>query len=149
MCDRFKILERLSYTLVSNQSSTHYYWRNNRVLGTEGRPKIRSPWWHNTSRIVFRLRWRPELCLWISQVPTALYGTAASLASYCDCYMTDTWCAWSWSWLTIAALPSLPATGNGAGYDASGTASHRDRSLNPFSTTSTSLTCQPPSAESI
>jgi len=42
-------------------------------------------------------------------------------------------------------------TGNGkkAGYDASRTASHRDLSWRPFSSTSTSLTCQPPSPESM
>ena len=36
-----------------------------------------------------------------------------------------------------------------AGYDASKTASHRDLSWQPFFSTSASLTCQPPSPESI
>jgi len=30
-----------------------------------------------------------------------LYGIVASPASYCDCYLTETWSAWSWSWLAI------------------------------------------------
>jgi len=42
-----------------------------------------------------------------------------------------------------------PATTNGAGYDTSRTASHRDSSWQPFSSTSTSLTCQTPSQESM
>jgi len=38
----------------------------------------------------------------------------ASSASYCDCYLTDTWSAWSWRWLSIAVSPLQPATANGA-----------------------------------
>jgi len=52
--------------------------------------------------VAFQLR-RPELCLLISQQPITLYGIAASPASYCDCYLTGTWSAWSWRWLAIAA----------------------------------------------
>jgi len=60
--------------------------------------------WRKTLRIAFQLR-RPELCLSISHQPTTLYGTATSSASYCDCYLTGIWSAWSWSWLEIAASP--------------------------------------------
>jgi len=66
----------------------------------------RSP--HRTSRIVFRLKRRPALCLSTSQQPTTLYGTAASPASCCDCCLIDTWSTWSWRWLAIAALPLPP-----------------------------------------
>jgi len=51
--------------------------------------------------------------------------------------------------MAIGALPSPPQIAKGAGYDASGTMSHRDLSWRPFSSTSTSLACQPPSPESM
>jgi len=76
-----------------------------------------------------------------SQPPTTLYGTTASPASCC---LIDTWSAWLWRWLAIAALPSPLETVKGAGYDASRTTSHRDLFWGPFSSASTSLTCQPP-----
>jgi len=44
--------------------------------------------------------------------------------------------------LAIAALPLLPETAKGAGYNASRTASRRDLSWLSFSTTSTPLTCE-------
>jgi len=47
------------------------------------------------------------------------------------------------------SLPLPPETAKEAGYDALRTASHRDLSYRPFSSTSTSLTCQPPSPESM
>jgi len=81
--------------------------------------------------------------------PTTQYGTAASPASCCDCCLIDTWSAWSWSWLAIAASPSPPETTKEAGYDTSRTASHRELFWRPFSSTSTSLTCQLPSRESM
>jgi len=43
----------------------------------------------------------------------------------------DTWFAWSWRWLAIAASRSPPETTKEAGYDASRTASHRDLSWHP------------------
>ena len=51
--------------------------------------------------------------------------------------------------LAIAVSPSPPETAKEAGYDASRTASHRDLSWRPFSSTSTSLTRQPPSRDSM
>jgi len=75
--------------------------------------------------------------------------TQTSPASCCNCCLMDTWFTWSWRWLAIAASPSPPETAKEAGYDASGLASHRDLSWRPFSSTSTSLTCQPPSQESM
>jgi len=86
--------------------------------------------------IAFQLRRSPELCLSISQQPPTLYGIAASPASYRDYYVTDTWSAWSWTWLAITASPLPPATTNGAGYDAPRTAAHGDQSWHPFSSTS-------------
>jgi len=100
-------------------------------------------------RIAFPLKRRPELCSSTSQQPTTPYGTAASPASCCDCCLTDTWSTWSWRRLAIAALPLPPEMAKGAGYDASRTLSHRNLSWRPFSSTSTSLTCQPPSPESM
>ena len=50
-----------------------------------------------------------------------------------------------WTAKPILLLSSIT---NGAGYDASRTVSHRDLSWRPFSSTSTSPTCQPPSPES-
>ena len=50
----------------------------------------------------------------------------ASYCSYCNCYLTSSWSAWSWSWLVIAALPLPPLTASGLSYDASRIASHRD-----------------------
>jgi len=75
--------------------------------------------------------------------------TAASTASYSDCFLTGTWSAWSWSWLAIAGSPLPQIKTNGAGYDALRMASHRDPSWHPFSSTPTSLTCQPPSPENM
>ena len=75
-------------------------------------------------------------CLSTSQQPTTLYGTAALPVSWCDCCLINTWSTWSCRWL-------------GAGYDPSRTAPHRELSWRPFSSTSTSLTCQPPSQESM
>jgi len=49
--------------------------------------------------------------------------------------------------LVIAASPLTPEMAHGAGYDALRTAFHRDLSWRPFSSTSVSLTCQPPSPE--
>ena len=49
----------------------------------------------------------------------------------------------------FAASISQPETANGAGYDASGMVSHSDLSWHLFSSTSASLTCQPPSPESM
>jgi len=66
--------------------------------------------WHRTSLIVSRLRRRPEMCLTISQQPVTLHGTSASPANYCNFYLTDTWSAWSWRWLVIAASPLPLAT---------------------------------------
>ena len=92
--------------------------------------------------IAFRPKRRPELCLSTSQQPTTPYGTVATLASNCDCCLIDTWSARSWRWLAIAVSPLPPETTNGAGCNALRTASHRDLSWRPFSSTSTSLTCQ-------
>ena len=64
---------------------------------TEGRPTTRSPCWHRRSKIAFRLRRRPELCLSISQQPATQYDIVVSPASCCNCYMIDTWSAWSWA----------------------------------------------------
>ena len=114
-----------------------------------GRPYIRSPCWNRTSRIAFRLKRRPELFLSISEQPTTLYGIVASPKICCDCYLIDTWSAWPWRWLAIAVSPSPPEMANGAGYDALRTASDRDLSWRPFSSTSASLTSQPPSQESM
>ena len=63
--------------------------------------------------------------------------------------LIDTWSTWSSRWLSIAALLLPPEIANGAGYDASRTASHRDLSWHPFSSIFTSLTCQPRSPESM
>jgi len=49
----------------------------------------------------------------------------------------------------IAVLHLPPEMAKEAGYDVSRTASHRDLSWRPFSSTCTSLTCQPPSPESM
>jgi len=49
--------------------------------------------------------------------------------------------------LEIAASPLPPEMAKGPGHDASRTASHRDLSWRPFSSTSTPLTCQPPSPQ--
>jgi len=73
----------------------------------------------------------------------------SSPASCCDCCLTDTWSAWSWRWLGIAASPLPPETAKEPGYDASRTVSHGDLSWRPFSSTSTSLKCQPLSSESM
>ena len=81
-----------------------------------------------------------------SQQPTTLYGTAASHASCC---LIGTWSTWSWRWLAIAAFPLQPEMAKAAGYNASRMVSHRNLSWRPFSSTSTSLTCQPPSPESM
>jgi len=75
LCVHFKILER---PIVSNQSSTHCSHSSRRASETGGRPWTRSPCWHRTSRIAFRLRRRPELCLSTSQQPKTLYGTVTS-----------------------------------------------------------------------
>jgi len=88
-----------------------------------------------------------ELCLLISHQPTTLHDTAASPASFCDCFLKETRSTWSWRWLDIAASPSPQVRTNEAGYDVSKTESHRDPSWHPFS--STSLTCQLPSPESM
>jgi len=53
--------------LVSKQSPTHCSHRNRWAFNTRGRPKIRSPCWHRTSRIAFQVKRRPELCLSTSQ----------------------------------------------------------------------------------
>ena len=50
--------------------------------------------------------------------------------------------------MEIAALLLPPETAKG-GYDTSRTASHRDLSWHPFSSTLTPMTCQPPSPESL
>ena len=50
--------------------------------------------------------------------PSRRYGIVASPASCCDCYLTDTWSAWLWGWLAIAASPLPQITANEAGYDA-------------------------------
>ena len=110
---------RDSFTLVSNQSSTDYFHRNRRAFDTGDTPQIRSPCWGKTSRTAFRLRRRPELCLSISQQPTAVYGISASPTSYCDSDLTETWSEWSWRWLAIAASPLPPVTTNGVDYNAS------------------------------
>ena len=89
------------------------------------------------------------LCLSISQQPATLHGITASPASYCDFYLTETGSGWSWKWLAIAASPLPPVTTNGAGCDTSKTASHRDPSWHLFFSTSTPLTCQPPSPDSM
>ena len=78
----------------------------------------------------------------ISEQPKTLCGIVVSPAGYCDCYLADTWSAWSQRWLAIAASPLSPETANGAGYDASRKASHSDLSCHPFFLTFTSLTCQ-------
>jgi len=91
----------------------------------------------------------PVLCLSISQQPTTLQRIAVSPASCCDFYLTDTWSAWSWMWFSIAASPLPPQTANGAGHDTSKISSSKDLSWHPFSLTSTSLTCQPSSPESM
>jgi len=140
---------RDSSTLVSYESSTYCFHRSRRAFDTGGRPQTRSPCWHRTSRIAFRLKRRPELCLSTSQQPTTLYGTAASPASCCDCWLIDTWSIWSWRWLAIAVSHSTPETTNEAGYDASRTTSHRDPSWHPFFSTSASLICQTLSPESM
>ena len=49
----------------------------------------------------------------------------------------------------ITASPLPPEIANGSGCDASRRGSHSDLPWHPFSSTSTSLTCQPPSPESI
>ena len=116
---------RDSSTLVSTQSSTTCSLGSRQAFSTGGRPYTTSPCCHKTSRIAFRLKRRPELCLSTSQQPTTLYGTAASPATCCNCYLIDTWFTWSWRWLTIADSPSPPETAKEAGYDASKTASHR------------------------
>jgi len=64
--------------------------------------------------------------------------------------MADAGSGWSWSWwLVIETSPLPPLTANGVGYDASRMASFRDPSWHPFSSTTTPLTCQPPSPESM
>ena len=56
----------------------------------------------------------------------------ASPASCCDFYQTDSWSAWSWSWLRTTASPLPLAAANGAGH--SRTAPRR--SWHPFCSTS-------------
>jgi len=58
--------------------------------------KSKSPCWHRTLRIAFRLKKRPELCLSTSQQPTTLYGTAASPVSSYNFCLTNTWFKWPW-----------------------------------------------------
>ena len=118
------------------------------AFDTGGRPLTRSPCWHRTSRIAFRLKRKPGLCLLTSQQPVTLYGTGALRASCCDCCLIDTF-TWSSRWLVITALPLPPETAKEAGYDASRTVSHRDLSWRPFSSISTSLSWVPPSPESM
>jgi len=45
------------------------------------------------------------ICRSHSSLRHCMYGIAASPASYCDCYLTGTWSAWSSSWLAIVASP--------------------------------------------
>jgi len=84
---------------------------------------------------------------------TAAYDTVWHRGLTCKLpqllYLIDKWSAWSWRWLAIAASPLPPEMANGTGYDASRTASHRNLSWHPFSSTSTSLTCQPSSPQSM
>ena len=51
------------------------------------------------------------------------YDTVTSPVSCCDCCLIDTWFAWSWRWLAIAALPLPPQRAKGVAYEASKTAS--------------------------
>ena len=83
---------------------------------TGGRLLTRSHCSHRISRIFFRLNRSRELFLSISQQPTTLHGIAASPASFCDCYLTDKWSAWSLRLLVIAASPSPLETANSVGY---------------------------------
>jgi len=104
---------------------------------------------HMTSKIAFPLKRRPELCLSTTQQPTTLYGTAASPASGCNCCLIDTWSTWSWRWLAIAALPLSPETAKEAGLRRLKNGVPQGLSWRPFSSTSTSLTCQTPSPKSM
>ena len=127
LCVPFKILERLIYAPVDAISSP--LLPREKVGFRHGRSTVdQDTCWHRTPRIAFRLKRRLELCLSTSQQPAALYGTAASPASCCNCCLIDTWFTWSWRWLAIAASPSPSETAKEAGYDASRMASHRDLS---------------------
>ena len=148
LCVPFKILGRLIHARVEPIIDPLLFG-SRRAFDTGGRPLTNSPCWHKTLRIALQLKRRSELCSSNSQQPMTLYGTVGSPASCCNWYLIDTWLTWSRKWLAIAALPFPPETAKEAGYDASRTPSHRDRSWRSFSSTSTSLTCQPPSPESM
>ena len=127
LCVPFKIRERLIYARVELiidplLSQEQAGFRHGRLAVDQ------VTLWHRKSRIAFQLKRKPELCLLISQQHTTLYGTAASPASCCDCWLIDTGSIWSWIWLAITALHLPPEMAKGAGYDASRTASHKDLS---------------------
>jgi len=123
-------------------------------------PQEQAGFWHGTSgedqvtllpqdiEDTFSAKKNAGAVLSTSEQPTTPYGTVVSPASCYDCCLTDTWSTWSWRWLAIAALPLPPEMAKGVGYDASRTACHRDLSWRPFCSTSTPLTCEPPSPES-
>jgi len=114
-----------------------------------GQPWTRSHCWHRISRLAFLLR-RLELCLWTSRhLWHYLYGTAASQASCCNCYLIDTWSTWSMEMVGNHSFTLTSGNGKRSRLRRLRTASHRDLSWHPFSSTPTSLTCQPPSPKSI
>ena len=127
LCVPFNILERLIYARV--ETIIDPLLPREQVNFPHGRSAVdQVTLWHRKSRIAFQLKRKPELCLLISQQHTTLYGTAASPASCCDCWLIDTGSIWSWIWLAITALHLPPEMAKGAGYDASRTASHKDLS---------------------
>jgi len=89
------------------------------------------------------------ICHWVPSKlsPKEYRCLTCKLPNYCDCYLTGTRSAWSWSWLVIAASHLPPVTRNGTGYITSRMASHSNLSWHPFFSTSALLICQPPSSE--
>ena len=112
-----------SSMLVSNQSSTHCPAAAGALSTRSTADRVTLQCWHRTSRIAFR----PQLFLSVG---------LAALCSIAGCCLAGTWSAWSWRWLAVTASHLPPA------------ASRKDPSWHRFSSTSTSVACQPLSPQS-
>ena len=94
-------IEKIKWNIQTNPVKSHSQFAEILIHLTTirafegGQPWTRSHCWHRISRLAFLLR-RLELCLWTSRhLWHYLYGTAASQASCCNCYLIDTWSTWS------------------------------------------------------
>jgi len=134
-----------------SQESLHNYilFSQSLLLGT---PKYLSPYISAVCPIQDARETHLHLCR-SNHHPTIPARTSGLSTWEVDCRsghpLTDTWSAWSWRWLAIAASPWPPERTNGAGYSASKMTFHRDLSWHPFSSTTTPQTCQPPSPENM